>query len=504
MGALLATALLATGPAARRPVTRPLAGAILGSGLAAPFLLPFLEYLPRSAAWAGVDRHVSTLPLRDLLRFGVSSLPGSHPIEAAAYLSLAALPLALAGAFAGRKERDTRTFVVASALLLVAAFTNPLSDLLASASTVRWSRTLLLLPIPAALLAARGLDALAARAHRAGRAAPLLAIAAGCAAELLSAARGVHAVTPERPPLRTPILDRLAADPGTYRVLPLHTFLPANTATSIGLDDLRGYDALAVRAFRAERERVGLFRGVPTHTDVVAPGDLVPWGGRARRLKREVPPPPSPVRVLRPDAEREARPRPRGGLLRSGRDAPPEPEGEATGSRRARRPGGGGRRGPRADTDAVGPRRDGAGGRDPRRGERRLPGLGGPGGRAAQVDRRGRRQEAGGRRSRSARGGTSSSSHTARSRSGSGSSSRSFPRSRSRSRCSAGGFSGGSSPAAGRPGPETSAAPPRPPPARRRRRGALPARKPTRSSRPRVRRGRNRRGTGARPRRRRG
>lgn len=280
MGALLATALLATGPAARRPVTRPLAGAILGSGLAAPFLLPFLEYLPRSAAWAGVDRHVSTLPLRDLLRFGVSSLPGSHPIEAAAYLSLAALPLALAGAFAGRKERDTRTFVVASALLLVAAFTNPLSDLLASASTVRWSRTLLLLPIPAALLAARGLDALAARAHRAGRAAPLLAfaIAAGCAAELLSAARGVHAVTPERPPLRTPILDRLAADPGTYRVLPLHTFLPANTATSIGLDDLRGYDALAVRAFRAEREKVGLFRGVPTHTDVVAPWDLVPGG----------------------------------------------------------------------------------------------------------------------------------------------------------------------------------------------------------------------------------
>lgn len=194
MGALLATALLATGPAARRPVTRPLAGA--------------------------------------------------HPIEAAAYLSLAALPLALAGAFAGRKERDTRTFVVASSLLLVAAFTNPLSALLASASTVRRSRTLLLLPIPAALLAARG----------------------------------VHAVTPDRRTLRTPILDRLAADPGTHRVLPLHTFLPANTATSLGLDDLRGYDALAVLAFRNERENVGQFRGVPTHTDVVAPWDLVPGG----------------------------------------------------------------------------------------------------------------------------------------------------------------------------------------------------------------------------------
>lgn len=280
MGALLAAAFLATGPAAWRPATRPLAGAILGAGLAAPFLLPFLEYLPRSAAWAGVDRHVSMLPLRDLLRFGSPTLAGSHPIEAAAYLSLAVLPLALAGAFAGRKERDTRTFVVASAFLLAAAYTNPLSELLASVSTVRWSRTLLLLPIPAALLAARGLDALAARARRAGRAAPLLAfaIAAGCTAELLSAARGVHAVTPERRTLRTPILDRLAADPGTYRVLPLHTFLPANTATSLGLDDLRGYDALAVLAFRDEREKVGRFRGVPTHTDVVAPWDLVPGG----------------------------------------------------------------------------------------------------------------------------------------------------------------------------------------------------------------------------------
>jgi len=279
-GALLAAAFLATGPAGRWSGPAPLAGALLGAGLAAPVLLPFLEYLPRSAAWAGADRHVSTLPLRDLFRFAVPSIPGSHPIEAAAYLSLAVLPLALAGAYAGRKEHDARTLVVASALLLAAAYTNPLSELLASATTVRWSRTLLLLPVPVALLAARGLDALAARARRAGRAGPLLAfgIAAGCAAELLSSARGVHAVAMERPSLRTPILDRLAADPGPFRVLPLHTFLPANTATSLGLDDLRGYDALAVRAFRTEREKVGLFRGVPTHTDVVAPWDLAPGG----------------------------------------------------------------------------------------------------------------------------------------------------------------------------------------------------------------------------------
>ena len=280
VAALLAGAVLLAERPARPGAARALSGALLGAGLAAPLLLPFLEYLALSAARAGADRHVSALPLRDLLRFALPSLPGSHPIEAAASLSLAVLPLALVGAFAGRRERGTGTLVASAAVLLLAAYANPLSELLARETTVRWSRTLLLLPVPAALLAARGLDALAARAHRAGRAAPLLAfaIAAGCTAELLSAARGVHAVTPDRRTLRTPILDRLAADPGTHRVLPLHTFLPANTATSLGLDDLRGYDALAVLAFRNERENVGQFRGVPTHTDVVAPWDLVPGG----------------------------------------------------------------------------------------------------------------------------------------------------------------------------------------------------------------------------------
>jgi len=281
MAALLAAAFLVAGGQDRRAVAPALAGAVLGAGLAAPLLLPFLEYLLQSAAWIGADRYAAPLPLRDLLRLLTPSLRGSHPIEAAAYLSVGVLPLAVAGAFTGRRERDSRMLIVASASLLVAAYANPLSDLLASASTVRWSRTLLLLPIPVSLLAARGLDGLSTRARRAGRAAPHLAfgIAAGCAAELLAAARGVHAVAPENPLLRTPILERLAADPGPFRILPLHTFLPANTATSLGLDDLRGYDALAVRAFRTGREKAGRFRGVPTHTDVVAPWDLA-RGGR--------------------------------------------------------------------------------------------------------------------------------------------------------------------------------------------------------------------------------
>ena len=280
VAALLALAVLAAEAPALRAALAPAAGALLGAGLSAVFLLPFLEYLPRSAAWAGADRHVAPLPLADLVRFVLARAEGSHPIEGAAYLSLAVPPLAAIGLLAGRRERATRAWLLAAALLLLAAYDGPVARLLVERTPVRWSRTLLLLPIPAALLAARGLDDLLSRARRPVLAAALgFGVAVGCGAELLAAAKGVHAVTPPAARrLRTPLLERIAADPGVFRVLPLHTFLPANTATSLGLDDLRGYDALAVSAFRAERGKVGRFRGVPTHTDVVAPWDLAPGG----------------------------------------------------------------------------------------------------------------------------------------------------------------------------------------------------------------------------------
>jgi hypothetical protein len=282
MAAFLAAALLVAESKGVRAVCRPVGGALLGAGLSAPFLLPFLEYLLRSAAWAGADRHLAGLPLRDLLRFIVPSLPGSHPIEGAAHLSLAALPLAALGAAAGRNERTERVLLAVVGLLLLAAYDGPIARLLSGGTPVRWSRTLLLLPIPVALLAARGLDGLLLRVSRPGRAAaPLLgfAIVAGCGAELLSAARGVHAVTPSTARrLGAPILDVVSRDQAVFRILPLHTFLPANTATSLGLDDLRGYDALASDAFRRERRRIGRFRGVPTHTDVLAPWELTPGG----------------------------------------------------------------------------------------------------------------------------------------------------------------------------------------------------------------------------------
>lgn len=230
MAAFLAAAFLVSGSASVQDAARPVGGALLGAGLSAPFLLPFLEYLFQSAAWTGADRRLVILPLRDLLRFVLPSLPGSNPIEGAAYLSLAALPLAALGASVGRKEREGRVLLVVVATLLLAAYDGPLAGLLTEGTPVRWSRTLLLLPIPAALFAARGLDELIHRARRPGwTAAPVLAfvIAAGCGAELLSAARGVHAVTPpESRRLETPILDVISRDPAVFRILPLHTFSP--------------------------------------------------------------------------------------------------------------------------------------------------------------------------------------------------------------------------------------------------------------------------------------
>ncbi|MBL8115860.1 MAG: YfhO family protein [Acidobacteria bacterium] len=164
--------------------------------------------------------------------------------------------------------------------MLAVAFDSPVSRLLASTSTVYWSRVLLFLPLPLAYLASGGLDARVERA-RASRAAWSIAFAliATVAVELLLSARDVHAVYPVAHfRATTPLLETLARDRSTFRVLPLHTFLPANSATLLGLDDLRGFDALAPAGWHATRSAIGKFRNVPTAVDTVAPWDLTPGG----------------------------------------------------------------------------------------------------------------------------------------------------------------------------------------------------------------------------------
>jgi hypothetical protein len=282
---LVAATLLFQSP---RPASlvRPAAGAILGAGLAAPLLFPFLEYFRLSAARWGIDRATFTLPPRDLLRFLFPHLRGSDLTEGAATVSVTILVLALAGVARGRKDRKTIFWAATAAVLVAIIYDNPVARLLASHTSVYWTRALLFLPIPLAFLGSAGLDELRERvARRGGTAAGngLAALALLVAlAELLAAAQGAHAVTSVRElSPQTPLLSRLEADPEAFRVLPLTTLLLPNGATDYGLDDLRGYDALAPLGWRERRAAVGRFFG--RHTDVLRPEGLAP-GGRALDL----------------------------------------------------------------------------------------------------------------------------------------------------------------------------------------------------------------------------
>lgn len=278
MAALLALSvtLAAAGP---RGLTGSLAGAFLGAGLAAPLLLPFLEYFRESSARSGINRVLTVLPDGALVRFVLPQPGRFHPIESAASVSLALLVLVPFGI----RRRRGLFWLAMTACAFLAAYDGPVARALASATPIRWTRTLLLVPLPLAWLGARGLDRLRARARQRGhgRKASLVAWAfvAACVAELLANARGVHDVNPPASfaPV-TPMLRRLAADRDAYHVLPLHTFLPTNTATLYALDDLRGYDAVEPAGFVRERGAIGRFRSTSTQTDAIEPWDLRPGG----------------------------------------------------------------------------------------------------------------------------------------------------------------------------------------------------------------------------------
>jgi hypothetical protein len=281
LAALLAVGVVLVRARSPRGVATSCGAALLGAGLAAPFLFPFTEYYAISSARLGLDRHPFVLPLSAIARFLFPKDPASHPIEAAATVSLAVLALAPFSFGRLRRDREAAFFALAAIACLLVAYENPLSILLAKTTPIYWSRALLLLPLALGYLGSLGLDRLLSRSgdRPAARLAGALLVAAA-GVELILAARGVHAVTPGRDLLtRTPILDRLAEDRELFHVLPLHTFLPPNTATQYGLDDLRGYDALAPHPWRVSRRAIGRFGSVPSkHDDVVEPWDLAPGG----------------------------------------------------------------------------------------------------------------------------------------------------------------------------------------------------------------------------------
>jgi len=283
MAAILAgVAVVASSPTARG-LFAPAAGGTLGAGLAAPVLLPFLDYFRHSAARFGQGRRPFVLPVRELARLAVPFRSGSNVIEAAALVSIPLLLVLPLGLAAARRDRETRIWAIAAGAMLLAVYENPASRLLALGTPIYWTRLLLFLPLALAAVGSAGLDLarewLAARfgAVRAGAA--VWAIAAAGVLQLLAGARGVHGVTPrESGPPATPLLSRLAQDRDVFRILPLHTFLPPDSATDYGLDDVRGYDALASAGWRAQRERIGRFRDLPTHRDAIEPWDLTPGG----------------------------------------------------------------------------------------------------------------------------------------------------------------------------------------------------------------------------------
>lgn len=277
MALLVAAAVVLLEARSAVAVARPLGGALLGAGLAAPLVFPFVEYYLESASRLGADRHLVVLRLRGLLRFLLPHADASHPIEGAATVSVTLLLLAACGLFLGRRRPDVRFWGAAALLFVAASFDGPFARLLASRTPVYWSRSLLLLPLPLGFLAALALDELRARFPRAARLA--WAVPVLVSGELLLAARGVHAVTPPAALFpRSPLLAAAANDPRAGHVLPLHSFLPANAATVAGLYDLRGYDALSPRAFRARREAIGRFRPLPVTSDAIEPWDLARGG----------------------------------------------------------------------------------------------------------------------------------------------------------------------------------------------------------------------------------
>ena len=283
MAALLAAAWTLFLAASPRRAAATFGASLAGAGLAAPLWLPFAEYFLLSEARAGADRHPFVLPLSGLVGLVLPGAASANAVETAAAVSAAVVLLVPAGLALGRPRRETLFWASVAAAILVVTYDNPAARLLARVTPVYWSRALLLLPVPLGCLAAAGLDALVERAGAAGRGRTARLVAAALAAlaalELLVAARGVHDVTPPGDlALTTPLVERLRADKDVFRILPLHTFLPPNAATPLGLDDVRGYDALSPAGWRRQREALGRFVATPTVSDAIAPWDLRPGG----------------------------------------------------------------------------------------------------------------------------------------------------------------------------------------------------------------------------------
>lgn len=279
MAAVLALAVVLVETRQTSQLAAVAASAFTGAGLAAPLLFPFFEYFRLSQARLGTDRMPFTLEPKYLLRFLSYQIEGLNPIEGAASVSAAVLVLVPFGLWAVRRDRWALFWAVVAGCLLAIVYSTPLSRWLVAHTTIYWTRFLLFVPLALGYLAAAGMDVLLERFRRTSpglaRAIPILLVVTA-AGELVLGARGLQARTSVRTlsPV-TPLVARLAADRDVFRILPLHSFLAANSATDYRFDDVRGYDALAPAGWRRRRAAIGRFTSA---RDILEPWNLAPGG----------------------------------------------------------------------------------------------------------------------------------------------------------------------------------------------------------------------------------
>ncbi|MFA5139375.1 MAG: YfhO family protein [Elusimicrobiota bacterium] len=225
-----------------------LSSLLMGALLAAPQLLPFLEYARHSSmaeASAGLARASTRLEWTSLLSWVLPSWPGAFADnfnERTGYVGL--LPLALALFSFPSKEKSARFHAVAAVLALAAVYgLFPWPQIFGSLPVLRDinpTRLLLVADLSFCVLAGLAFDR-----FKLPRLLILLA-----AADLLHFAYGRNPAVPrEQYYPETPALTRLRLESQGSRVLGLKGALPPNTGMMFGLQDVRGVDFMSLRSY---------------------------------------------------------------------------------------------------------------------------------------------------------------------------------------------------------------------------------------------------------------
>lgn len=252
-------------PAARRlsraRPARALAGGILALLVAAPSIVPFIQFVKRSG-YLAMRADLSTklfFPLRHFWLFLQPQRLGSHAyhnwagdralsilnndVESAVYVGVIALPLLLVALF--NRRASARWYWLAVLAVCLAAMFGflPVARVLAALPGIKYSwltRLQMVTPIPVAYLAAAGLQLIARR--RAGvYVAALLAVLAS--ADLAIFAGRFHPYLEPRVAdvPSTPTIDFLRSDTRPFRIAPFFVYLWPNTSEYVRLEDVRSH-----------------------------------------------------------------------------------------------------------------------------------------------------------------------------------------------------------------------------------------------------------------------